>query len=128
MSIISRPQFQEGTLLSHCDDTSYTMSWGVGRGCRRDVIPSSLKHRCCTGVGWVGSEKVPSASATRIAGRVRLAGERRAEAGRGDRHRGAQGGAPRVVELGEVGGQGRVIEPGVEAGRGRRRRRGGCWR
>ena len=52
-----------------------------------------------------------------LAGRVRLAGELRAEAGRGDRHRGARGGAPRVVEFGEVGGQGRVIEPeAVEPG------------
>ena len=109
-------------LVKHCDDTSYPISCGVGRGCRRDVIPSSSKHRCCTGVGWVCSEKVPSASATHIAGRVRLAGELRAEAGRGDRHRGARGGAPRVVELGEVGGQGRVIEllaaaPGARAQR-----------
>ena len=51
------------------------------------------------GVGRVCSEKVPSASATRIAGRVRLAGELRAEAGRGHRHRGAARGAATVVEL-----------------------------
>ena len=52
-----------------------------------------------------------------LAGRIRLTGEPGAEAGRGDRHRGAAGGAAAVVELGEVGGQGRVIEPeAVEPG------------
>ena len=50
----------------------------------------------------------------------RRAGEPRAEAGRGDRQRGARRSAPRVVELGEVEGEGRVVEraagePGVEA-------------
>ena len=62
-----------------------------------------------------------------LAGRVRLAGELRAEAGCGDRHCGAAGGAAGVVELGEVGGEAHVIEraPGeslVEAARGRGRR------
>ena len=52
--------------------------------------------------------KVPSASATRIAGRVRLAGEP---------------GAATVVEFGDVGGETHVIEqapvePGVEAAQG----------
>ena len=55
-----------------------------------------------------------------LAGRVRLAEEFDPEARRGGR----RGGAPRVVELGEVGGQGRVIEllagePGVELEVGR---------
>ena len=45
-----------------------------------------------------------------LAGRVRLAGELRAEAGRGDRHRGAARGAAGVVELGDVGGEAHVIE------------------
>ena len=58
-----------------------------------------------------------------LAGRVRLAGELRAEAGRGHRHRGAARGAATVVELGEVGGEAHVIErapgePGVTAAPG----------
>ena len=49
-----------------------------------------------------------------------LPGELRAEARRGDRHRGARGSAAGVVQLGEVGGQGHVVElaavePGVQA-------------
>ena len=48
-----------------------------------------------------------------------LPGELRAEARRGDRHRGARGRAAGVVQLGEVGGHARVVElapaePGVE--------------
>ena len=45
-----------------------------------------------------------------LAGGVRLAGKAGSEPRRGNRHRGARGGAAGVVELGEVGGQGRVIE------------------
>ena len=58
-----------------------------------------------------------------LAGGVGLAGKPGPEPRRGDRHRGARGGAAGVVELGEVGGQGRVIEPeavgpGVELAEG----------
>ena len=54
-----------------------------------------------------------------LAGGSGLPGELRAEARRGDRHRGARGGAARVVQLGEVRREGHVIElaavePGVE--------------
>ena len=46
-----------------------------------------------------------------------LAGQLRAEARRGDRHRGARRGAAGVVQLGEVGGEGHIVEwPPVEPG------------
>ena len=65
------------------------------------------------------------------AGRGRLAGEPRAEGGRGDRERGARRRAPHVVEPGEVEGEGHIVEraagePGVELPERGRRRRGGC--
>ena len=54
-----------------------------------------------------------------LAGRGQLTGELRAKARRGDRHRGARGGAPGVVQFGEVRRQRCVVElaavePGVE--------------
>ena len=52
-----------------------------------------------------------------FSGRIRLTAELRAEAGRGDRHRRARGGAAGIVQLGEVGGQGHIVErPAVEPG------------
>ena len=69
-----------------------------------------------------GAERAGLAAAA-IAGRVRLAGELRAGAGRGHRHRDAARGVATVVELGDVGGEAHVIErapgePGVEAAQG----------
>ena len=52
----------------------------------------------------------PSGANNRTHKQGRLAGEPRAEAGRGDRQRGARRRAPRVVELGEVEGEGHVVE------------------
>ena len=45
-----------------------------------------------------------------LSGGSGLAGQLRAEARRGDRHRGARRGATGVVQLGEVGGQGDFLE------------------
>ena len=56
-----------------------------------------------------------------LAGGSGLPGQLRAEARRGDRHRGARRGASGVVQLGEVGGQGHIVErPAAEPGVRRR--------